>query len=242
MNLFSGFVYNLRGLSFGIKRPKLLGLGLIRFLVIITMTVICASLVFVHRHDIVNLLWIKPERQWLLWLWFVFLWIFSLFLFGISTVLSYLVAQILFSVIIMDAMSRVTERMITGQVSQPHKAPLPKQLIHLVKQEIPRTTFPVFLTFMLMVFGWLTPLGPFLTVLLTALSVVFLAWDNTDIIPTRLLIPFKKRLQFMLKTFPFHLGFGLWFLIPGLNIIFLSFAPVGATLYYIDMQKRKKSK
>jgi CysZ protein len=32
----------------------------------------------------------------------------------------------------------------------------------------------------------------------------------------------------------FHLGFGLCFLIPALNMLFLSFAPVGATLYYLE--------
>jgi CysZ protein len=52
-------------------------------------------------------------------------------------------------------------------------------------------------------------------------------------------MPFKYRFQFLLKTLPFHLGFGLWFLIPGLSISFLSFAPIGATLNHVDLQKRE---
>jgi CysZ protein len=46
--------------------------------------------------------------------------------------------------------------------------------------------------------------------------------------------PFKERFRRLTSTLPFHLGFGILFLIPLLNILFLSFAPVGATLYYID--------
>ena len=218
----------------GIKTPKLLMLGLVRFFVMILVTVMSASLILVYKQEMFDLLWLKPESLWLLWLWHLTSWIFSLFLIGISSVLSYLISQILFSVIIMDLMSRITERMLTGRESQPSKTPLRKQIFHLIRQEIPRTTFPVLITLIVMVAGWLTPLGPFLTVLLTALSVVFLAWDNTDIIPTRLFTPFNDRLRFLFKTILFHLGFGLWFLVPGLNLLFLSFAPVGAALHYVE--------
>jgi uncharacterized protein involved in cysteine biosynthesis len=40
----------------------------------------------------------------------------------------------------------------------------------------------------------------------------------------------------LIHNIPFHLGFGILFLIPFLNMVFLSFAPVGATLYYLDNQ------
>ena len=58
--------------------------------------------------------------------------------------------------------------------------------------------------------------------------------DSSLLIPARRLEPFGSRFKFLLKNLGFHLGFGLWFLIPGLNILFLSFAPVGATLYHIE--------
>jgi CysZ protein len=68
----------------------------------------------------------------------------------------------------------------------------------------------------------------------SAIAVIFFAWDNTDLLPARRLEPFKKRFRFLVDKFVFHLGFGLPFLIPGLNIVFLSFAPVGGTLYMLD--------
>ncbi|MFC1830169.1 hypothetical protein ACFL0O_11230, partial [Thermodesulfobacteriota bacterium] len=82
--------------------------------------------------------------------------------------------------------------------------------------------------------GWLTPLGPLITIISSLAAVTFLAWDNTDLVPARRLEPFRTRFKFLLKTLPFHIGFGLLFLIPVASILFLSFAPVGATLYYIE--------
>jgi len=108
---------------------------------------------------------------------------------------------------------------------------------YLVSQEIPRTTIPVMLSILLMIVGWLTPLGPVVVILSSAVAAVFLAWDNTDLIPARQLVPFKTRFRLLLNAIPFHLGFGLPFLIPGLNLLLLSFAPIGATLYHMDKNK-----
>ena len=113
------------------------------------------------------------------------------------------------------------------------KKPFLGRLFFLVKQEIPRTIVPVLLSLFIMALGWLTPLGPVFAIFSTILAVIFLAWDNTDLVPARRLYPFKTRFKLLFKTLPFHFGFGLLFLIPIANILFLSFAPVGATLYYI---------
>ncbi len=238
MNLFSGVAYNLRGLWLGIKTPKLLVLGLIRFVVVISITIFFASLILLYHQEILSTIWTRPESPWILWLWHVLSWLLSSFLVGVAAVLSYLLSQILFAVIIMDYMSRITECIITGHEIKPKGMPILRQFVYLAKQEIPRATLPVMLALLLMVLGWLTPLGPVLAIVSSGIAIVFLAWDNTDLMPARQLDPFKKRFKFLLKTLPFHLGFGLLFLIPGLNILFLSFAPVGATLYYID--KREK--
>jgi CysZ protein len=234
MNFLSGITYNLRGLRLGIKTPKLLVLGIIRFAAVVIITILAASLILVYHEKILHLLWAKPASQWIFWLWYVLSWLLSLFLVGLSAILSYLVSQILFSVFIMDYMSRVTERMIVGEEHEPEKVSVLRQLSYLVKQEIPRTILPVLVILLLMVLGWLTPLGPMLAILSSGIVVIFLAWDNTDLVPARRLYPYKKRFKLLLDSLTFHLGFGLLFLIPVLNILFLSFAPVGATIYFID--------
>ena len=234
MNLFSGIKYNLRGLSLGVKTPKLLLLGIIRFMVVAIITILTAGLILVYHQEILNLMWSKPESQWIIWLWYLLSWLLSVVLVGCAIVLSYLVSQILFSVFIMDLMSRITEKTVTGSILEPNKIPWWQQFLFLIKQEIPRTTVPVLLSLVLIGFSWLTPLGPIVTILSSAVTVIFLAWDNTDLIPARRMEPFKERFRRLTSTLPFHLGFGILFLIPLLNILFLSFAPVGATLYYID--------
>jgi len=234
MGLFTGIKYNLRGLTLGLKTPKLLILGIIRFVVVVIFTILSASLILAYHQEILTLMWNKPESQWFIWLWYLLSWLLSAILVGFAIVLSYLVSQIFFSVFIMDLMSRITERTVTGSIREPNKMPWWQQFLFLIKQEIPRTTVPVLLTILLMGLGWLTPLGPLVTVLSSALTVIFLAWDNTDLIPARRMAPFGERFRLLMETLPFHLGFGLLFLIPLFNILFLSFAPVGATLYYID--------
>jgi len=237
MGLIQGIKYNIRGLAMGLKTPKLLLLGLIRFAVVIIITIASVSLVLAYHQAILNFMWSKPESSWLLWLWYLLSWLLSAVLVGLSTVLSYLVSQILFSVLIMDFMSRITEASITGRVQVPSNIPLWQQFLFLIRQEIPRATIPVLLTILLIIVGWLTPLGPVVTIISSAIAVIFLAWDNTDLVPARRLVPFGERFRELRRTLLFHLGFGLLFLIPFLNILFLSFAPVGATLYFIDQKE-----
>jgi CysZ protein len=239
MNFVSGITYNLRGLWLGLKTPKLLVLGLIRFAAVIIITILSASLILVYHEEILNLVWVKPASQWILWLWYALSWLLSLLLVGLSAVLSYLVSQILFSVMIMDYMSLITQRMLMGREDEPENVPLLRQFAYLPKQEIPRTIIPVLVILLLMVLGWLTPLGPVLVIVSSGIAAIFLAWDNTDLVPARRRYPFKERFRLLLTSLPFHLGFGLLFLIPVLNILFLSFAPVGATIYYTDKHDRE---
>jgi len=238
MNLVSGIKYNLRGLGMGFKAPKLLMLGLIRFFTVILITIFAAGLILVYHQEILGFMWTKPENQWVTWLWYLLSWLLSAVLVGFSAVISFLVSQILFSVLIMDMMSRITEKKVTGNIQESRKIPWWQQFLFLIKQEIPRATIPVLLSLLLIIIGWLTPLGPIITILSSGIAVIFLAWDNTDLRPARQLVPFKERFRSLRVSLLFHLGFGIFFLIPVLNILFLSFAPVGATPYQLDKSNK----
>ena len=234
MDFLKGMGYNFRGLFLGLKTPNLLIWGLLRFVVVILLTIVAAGFIFAYHLEILEIIWHKPTSQWVLWLWHLVSWVLSLALFGLSAVFSYLISQIFFSVLIMDHMSRITERKIKGVVEEPENISLFRLFGHLIKQEIPRTTIPVLLAVLLMLLGWLTPLGPLIAIISSGITAIFLAWDNTDLIPARRMDPFSHRFRFLCKTFLFHLGFGIPFLIPGLNLLLLSFAPVGATLYHME--------
>jgi CysZ protein len=238
MGFLKGIGYNFRGLLLGLKTPRLLLWGLLRFVVVILLTFLAAWLIFAYHKEILEMIWSKPASHWIVWLWYLVSWILSLSLFGLSAIFSYLVSQIFFSVLIMDHMSRITEQLTMGRVDEPENIALLPLFVYLIKQEIPRTTIPVLLAVILLLLGWLTPLGPFVTVISSGIAAIFLAWDNTDLIPARRMNPFSERFRSLLGTLPFHLGFGLLFLIPGLNLLLLSFAPVGATLYHLEKDKR----
>jgi CysZ protein len=234
MEFFKGLTYNWRGLQMGLRTPKLLFMGIVRFVAVAIVTVVCAGLIMVYHEQILELLWAKPQSQWVVWLWHLVSWAVTLLLISISTVVSYIITQILFSVFIMDLMSRYTENRLTGKVEEPVALPLFTQFVFLVKQETPRAIIPVLISLLIMLIGWLTPLGPVVTVVSALLAAVFLAWDNTDLVPARRMVPFKTRFSYLVKHIGFHVGFGLWFLIPIMNLLFLSFAPVGATMFHMD--------
>lgn len=234
MGFFKGLSYNLQGLRFGLKHPGLMLLGLIRFAVILAVTAVCAILVVVYYREIAGAIWSQPEVAWLRWLWHLFSWIVALMLLGGSALAGFLLSQILFAVAIMDLMSRKTERLISGAEQSPPSMPAVPYFFFLLRQEIPRAVLPVVLALVLMGLGWMTPLSFVTSVISPLIAVVFLAWDNTDLLPARRMEAFSGRFRFLLRTLPLHLGFGLWFLIPLLNVLFLSFAPVGGTMMHID--------
>ena len=241
MNLFSGIKYNLKGLWLGLRTPRLLALGFLRFVVVAMLAVAFSGLILAKHTEIMALLWQQPESPWIVWIWHLASWLLTLVLMGVSAVTAYLLAQVLFAVLIMDWMSRITERLVTGQAAAAPAVPILKQMGFLVRQEVPRNVIPVLLTLMVMGLSWFTPLGPVLTFVGPMAAAIFLAWDNTDLIPARNLVPFGQRFKSLGKSVFFHLGFGLLFLIPVLNLLFLSFAPVGATLYHLDRKKQTKA-
>lgn len=234
MNFFDGLRYNLRGLALGLRTPSLLLLGLVRFVMTVAITVALAAVILVNYDEILNLMWNRPQSAWTLWLWHLLSWLLALLLSGISAVVGFLAAQMLFSVVVMDSMSAITERRLAGGLKGPATLPWYSRFFVLVRQEIPRAILPVLVSLALLIFGWFTPLGPLLTVLSPLAAVVFLAWDNTDLVPARRMESFAGRWDFFRRHLGFHLGFGLWFLIPVANLLFLSFAPVGATLFHVE--------
>ena len=240
MGFIKGVIYNFRGLWLGVKTPRLLMLGMLRFVIVIVITMALAGSILVWHREILNMIWTMPESGWLIYVWTALSWILSIFLAMVSTLISYVVAQLFFCVFVMDLMSRITENMIRGgQQKTADKVSLTATLFHLIRQEIPRAMIPMFLMLVFTILGFLTPLGPVVAVLSTLAAGVFLAWDNTDLVPARRMETFKNRFGYLKKNLLFHLGFGICFLVPWFNILFLSFAPVGATLFFIETHDKQ---
>ncbi|MEH0022889.1 MAG: EI24 domain-containing protein [Desulfobacter sp.] len=237
MGLISGIRYNIKGLALGLKTPSLLILGLIRFFVVLVLALVLSGMVLYWRNEILTMIWQMPENQWMIYLWHAVSWVLSLILAALGMVVSYLVAQVFFGVFIMDYMSRITERLVLGDEAPAMQGSMFEFFIYLIRQEIPRAVIPVLFSIGILLLGLFTPFSLLVLVLSSVTAGLFLAWDNTDLVPARRMIPFRERLGFLRENIWFHIGFGLLFLIPWLNILFLSFAPVGATLYFIEREK-----
>ncbi|WP_321496069.1 EI24 domain-containing protein [uncultured Desulfobacter sp.] len=238
MEFFSGIQYNIKGLLLSLKTPSLLLLGLLRFFVVFALTLSLSGLILLHHDNILSMIWTAPDGGWLIYVWHVASWLLSLFLAGIAMIIAYLIAQLFFCVFIMDYMSRITERLVLGHEKHPVQASWVAFFIYLIRQEIPRAVIPVLISIVIMGLGLFTPISPAILIISAMAGAMFMAWDNTDLVPARRMKPFSERLGFLKRHLLFHLGFGLLFLIPWLNILILSFAPVGATLYVIDKEDR----
>jgi len=121
MNFFAGMLYHFKGLKLALKSPKLFLLGLSRLIVVAFFVITLAGLVLYHHSAILNILWARPESAWLIWLWHLVSWLLTLVLIGLSGIVAYLISQILFCVLIMDLMSRITESIMTDRVREPQK-------------------------------------------------------------------------------------------------------------------------
>lgn len=237
MGLIAGIRYNIKGVALALRTPSLLMLGLIRFAVVLLLTLVLSGMVLYWHNDILSMIWQMPESRWLIWLWHIVSWILTFILAAFAMLASYLISQIFFCVFIMDYMSRITERMVLGQEAPGTNTTIFGLFWYLIRQEIPRAVLPVLISVVLMIIGLFTPVSLAIIAISSVVASIFLAWDNTDLVPARRMVPLKERFEFLRKNLFFHIGFGLLFLVPWINIFFLSFAPVGATLYYIDKDK-----
>ncbi len=234
MSLYKGIHYNIKGFILALKTPRLLILGLLRFTIVLSLTFMFVGMVFYWHEDILNLVWTMPEQGIWVYLWKIVSWLVLAGMAMVSMVAAYLVSQLFFCVFIMDYMSRITESMITGGEVKLPQGSYFAFFIYLMKQELPRAVIPVVISFFILVLSLLTPVSPIIVILSSVSAAVFLAWDNTDLISARRMIPFRERFRFLQRNLLFHVGFGLLFLIPWFNLLFLSFAPVGATLYVLE--------
>jgi len=239
---FRGMKMNFRGLMMGLKTPTLFFLGMTRFVIVVALAALLSGLALYWHKEILDLVWQRPEAGLIQIVWGVVSWLISLMIVVMSILVSYLISQIFFGIFIMDQMSRITERIYSGNLNTPSDSTLFTTMVYLVSQEIPRAIVPVALSLVLMLIGFLTPMGPVMAVVSSLLAAMFLAWDNTDLLPARRMIPFGERWAQLKSTVFFHLGFGIWFLIPGINIVFLAFAPVGGTLFHLEGRKEHPGK
>jgi CysZ protein len=234
MGILRGLRYNWNGLRLALRTPRLLALGLVRLAAVLAATVVGVGLSMAYHEPLLAAIWSRPESLWIVWLWYLASWLLALLLIVAAALAGYLAAQVLFAVLVMDLMSRYTERIATGREAPPPAMRYWRWFLFLVAQEVPRAVVPLLISLILLIGGWVTPLGPLLAVVSAGVAAIFMAWDCSDLVPARRMEPFSRRFGRLKASLGLHLGFGLWFLVPGLNLVFLAFAPVGGTLMALE--------
>jgi CysZ protein len=240
MGFFYGLWCHIEALKIFRQKKSLIFWASLRFITLIVLFVILSAIAISNNREVLQLLWLKPQNYFLVILWYLLLFITSIILMFAAGIISYIISQILFGVLIADHMSILTESIVTGKITNPQMSL--GHLIFLIKQEIPRTFIPLITTSAIMVFGWILPLGVVLVVASVLLSCLFTAWDYTDLVPARALYSFKERFGMFKKDILGHLGFGLPFAVPFLNVLLFSMGPVSGTLFYLRKHKDGASK
>jgi hypothetical protein len=59
----------------GVRTPRLLLLGFLRFAVVAMLTVVVSSLILAKHGDILALLWQQPQSPWIVWIWYLASWL-----------------------------------------------------------------------------------------------------------------------------------------------------------------------
>jgi len=72
MDLLEGIKYNIKGIILALKTPKLLMLGLLRFVFVLLLTFLVSGLIFYRHDEILTAIWIKPDSGWLIYFWHVY--------------------------------------------------------------------------------------------------------------------------------------------------------------------------
>ncbi|MCA1787039.1 MAG: hypothetical protein LC657_13785, partial [Desulfobacteraceae bacterium] len=89
MDFFRGIQYNIQGMTLSLRHPKLLWLGLLRFAVILMLTVLLSGMILLNHDAILSGIWALPESGFLVYVWHLVSWLLSMVLAAISVVVAY---------------------------------------------------------------------------------------------------------------------------------------------------------
>lgn len=162
-------------------------------------------------------------------------WVAKLFLYIIVIIVGLLAFMLSINILaapIYEFLSVAVEKDLLG-VDKVEEIGLWASLL-LVKEELKKAIFIAAVTFGLLLIPGVNLLSPFL-------AAFFIGWDFYDYPLARRGWSFKRRLGFVFSHFWSVMGFGLWLVIPGLQLLFMPLAVTGGTMLAIrDLGEPKK--
>lgn len=124
---------------------------------------------------------------------------------------------------IYEMVSSAVEKSITGKTSEISLW----ASVKLVGEELKKVLFILFISLGILFI-------PFLNVLTPVVTAFCVGWDAYDYSLARRGWSFRQRWQFVLKNMPSVLGIGVWLIIPGVQMVFMPLAVVGATMLAVE--------
>jgi len=231
--------YHLKGIKFAFKHVSFLFLSLLPFLITVALYV-TLFFVLVHNADyLLDMIWkVKPDEssKYVAWLYWVYMHVikFTLYLLTFIIMLyTFTVAANLFASPLYDFISTRYERLFTQSSNKEPSLPFFERISRVLKEEIKKSLFVFILPFL--VFFIIPVIGFVLSFILAA---AFIAWDYIDFSLSRYKPELKERLKTLWRFRYYFFGFGFPLLIPVLNIVFLPFSILGATILYFDKMFR----
>lgn len=187
---------------------------------------------YLKYHDVI-LSWImfsKPQSFLPLILYYAAKSTLYIFLFVMSLVFYMLILNVLSSPLY-DLVSSAVEKGLTGKDQDGTSL---WEAFLLMKEELKKAFFIFFASVLLLLIPGVNIVSPLITA-------VFVGWEFYDFPLARRKWSFRKRLAFVLAHVWSVMGFGLWLLIPGGQMILMPLAVVGGTMLAIeDCQEHEK--
>jgi len=196
--------------------------GLVAFATIV-------SLFFTHQDAVFSvLLFAQPEAWWMLALWYVA----RFFLTVAIVILGALTGLVVVSIVaapLYEMVSVAVERDFTGELV--HEMTF-LQSIGLIGEEVKKALF-------ILIFPILFLLVPGLNVLSSVIAAFLIGWDFSDYPLARRGMAFRERLSFVTAEGWAVLGFGIWLVLPVVQIILMPLAIPGGTLLNLEALERR---
>lgn len=226
---FRGYV---RGIQWLKAHPKYFALLTIPWVVGFGAMIGGVSALLIHDQRVMQalLFTVTPTDVW--W-WHVLYQVSKVLLYGGLVVLTFLGALLLMNIVaspIYEVISMAVERDVTG--IEPPALSL-KATLRVIFGEATKVFFIFVLSIILL-------LIPGFNVICTLFAAFLVGWDFYDYPLARRGWSFGRRLRFVFSEFWSVLGFGLWLVIPFVQVILLPLAVAGGTLLNLEALQRER--
>ena len=195
--------------------PMALGIALLTF---------GAGVFLNHQEEVLNwVLFVKPENWFGSALYYMAKGLFYVVLIVIGFVFYSLLVNVV-SAPVYDYVSAAVEKDILKTVPTELKL---RESLQLIGEELKKVLF-------IMLFSLIFLLTPGLNIISPLMTAFFVGWEFIDFSLARRGWRFRKRLKFVFANFFSVVGFGLWFLIPGIQFIIMPLAVVAGTMLAVE--------